>query len=909
MTASRPDNEALFHAARDIPDPDRRRQYVREACAGDESRLAHVEALLAAADAPDSLLDRPAAGDPAATVDQPTEEGPGTAVGPYKLLEQIGEGGFGVVFLAEQIRPVRRQVALKVLKPGMDTRQVVARFEAERQALAIMDHPNIARVLDGGATASGRPYFVMELVKGVPITDFCDQNRLTPRQRLGLFVDVCRAVQHAHQKGIIHRDLKPSNVLVSRHDATPVVKVIDFGVAKALGQELTDKTLFTGFAQMVGTPLYMSPEQAGLSDLDVDTRSDVYALGVLLYELLTGTTPFSRERFLRAGYDEIRRIIREEDPPKPSTRLSASTESLPMISAQRQTEPARLPKLVRGELDWVVMKALEKDRTRRYETAAGFAADVQRYLADEPVLACPPSAGYRLRKFARRNRGPVLAAALVLLALVGGVVGTTWQAVRAELGWRAEAERAEGERLAKLDAEKAREKEAEARRAAEDAENLARESEADSVAFSRFLVEDVLWAPRPQGQSGGQGIDVTVRQALRQAAERMSERFRGRPRAEAVARHDLGVTFRLLGDLAAAEEQLRKALALRREVLPPADPLTLNTQNSLAVLLVERGKPGEAIPLFEDTVAGRKAKLGPDHPHTLATMDNLANAYRTAGRLADALPLFQETVARMTDKLGPAHPDTLTAMNNLALAYGAAGRPREKVATLEKSVSLAKTTFGPDHPETLTGMNNLAVGYWEVRNAGQAIPLMEQVVELRLAKIGADHPYTRTSLHDLALMYTRFIAGPDFKPLYLRRLPELRQKQPADGPVWVAVTTATAKQLLADRNPAAAEAILRECLAVNRSRQPDGGATAALSALLGEAFLGQKKYAEAESLLLAAHEALKREVEIAPASRGELTNVVERLVQLYDAWDKKDKADEWRKRHDASKQGESGVSR
>jgi WD40 repeat protein len=348
------------------------------------------------------------------------------------------------VFLAEQAEPVRRKVALKVLKAGMDTRQVVARFEAERQALAIMDHPNIAKVFDGGQTPSGRPFFVMELVRGTPITEFCDQHQLTPRQRLELFVSVCQAVQHAHQKGIIHRDLKPSNVLVSRHDATPVVKVIDFGVAKALGQELTDKTVFTGVAQMVGTPLYMSPEQAGMSDLDVDTRSDIYSLGVLLYELLTGTTPFYRDRFTKAAYDEIRRIIREEDPPRPSTRLSESTDALPSVAAQRQTEPAKLTRLVRGELDWIVMKCLEKDRNRRYETANSLALDVQRYLHDEPVLACPPSAGYRFGKFARRNKRTLATAAALgamLLVAVAAVVGSAlWAASQADARAKVEAD-------------------------------------------------------------------------------------------------------------------------------------------------------------------------------------------------------------------------------------------------------------------------------------------------------------------------------------------------------------------------------------------------------------------------------------------------------------------------------------
>src|SRR5205823_14789667 len=317
--------------------------------------------------------------------DMPVGEGPGAVIGSYKLLEEIGEGGFGVVFMAEQTRPVRRRVALKVLKPGMDTRQVVARFEAERQALALMDHANIAHVFDGGETESGRPYFVMELVRGVAITEFCDQNQLDVRERLKLFVDVCQAVQHAHQKGVIHRDIKPSNVLVTMHDSKAVVKVIDFGIAKATGQLLTEKTLFTNFAQMIGTPMYMSPEQAQMSGLDVDTRSDIYALGVLLYELLTGTTPFDKERLRTAGYDEIRRIIREEEPARPSTRLSTIGQAATTASANRRSDPRRLSQLFRGELDWIVMKCLEKDRGRRYETASALAADVEHYLNDEPV--------------------------------------------------------------------------------------------------------------------------------------------------------------------------------------------------------------------------------------------------------------------------------------------------------------------------------------------------------------------------------------------------------------------------------------------------------------------------------------------------------------------------------------------
>ncbi len=340
-------------------------------------------------------------------------ERPGMAVGPYKLVQRIGEGGMGSVWMAEQSEPVKRIVALKLIKAGMDTSQVIARFDAERQALALMDHPGIARVLDVGTTPAGRPYFVMEMVKGVPITAYCDKHHLSARQRLELFVQVCHAVQHAHQKGIIHRDLKPSNILVADMDGKPVPKVIDFGLAKATGLKLTEHSVFTAFGGIVGTLEYMSPEQAGFNALDIDTRTDIYALGVVLYELLTGTTPLSKQRQNQAALEEVLRLIREVEPPLPSNRLSDSKDSLPSVAAQRSTEPAKLTKLVRGELDWLVMKALEKDRNRRYETANGFAQDIERYLHDEPVLASPPSAAYRLRKFAKRNKG----------ALCGGGVG------------------------------------------------------------------------------------------------------------------------------------------------------------------------------------------------------------------------------------------------------------------------------------------------------------------------------------------------------------------------------------------------------------------------------------------------------------------------------------------------------
>jgi hypothetical protein len=652
----------------------------------------------------------------------------------------------------------------------------------------MMDHPNIARVFDAGATEfvvppsggalgnaedrlkaelrTGRPFFVMELVKGVPITEFSDARKLTPRQRLELFVPVCQAIQHAHQKGIIHRDLKPSNVLVALYDDRPVPKVIDFGVAKAAGGPLTDRTLMTGFGAVVGTPEYMSPEQASLNNLDIDTRSDVYSLGVLLYELLTGSTPVDRKSLGKAALLEILRIVREVEATRPSVKLSA-IDTLANVAANRGTEPAKLSKLMKGELDWLVLKALEKDRSQRYETANGLARDIQRYLADEMVEARPPSTGYRLKKFARRHRPQVLAASLVLLALLAGIVGTTLGLVRANRSAQAEriakddaveqkalaeqaaeqerqakvreAERAEGESQAKLVAD-AKRREAE--------RNLAFAKKGNEILGSVFAGLD----PKEIAKSGRPLQDV-LRRNLSKAVKELEGSAIGDPLEVAAMQNTLGESLLALGEAALAVQVFQKALDTRKATLGPDHPQTLTSMNNLAEAYRYNGQLTRSVPLFEETLRKRKATLGPDHPHTLISMNNLAGAYRASGQLARAVPLYEETLEKRKAKLGPDHTDTLSSMNNLAGAYMAYAQLAKAVPLYEQTLQKRKTTLGPDHPHTLQSMNNLAEAYRVGRQPARAVALHEETLEKMKATLGADHPDTLNSMNNLALAY------------------------------------------------------------------------------------------------------------------------------------------------------------
>ncbi len=673
-------------------------------------------------------------------------ERPGTVIDRYTLLEEIGSGGFGSVFLAEQREPVARRVALKVLKLGMDTQQVIARFEQERQALALMDHPHIAKVLDAGSTAAGRPYFVMELVTGEPITGFCDAQGLSLDQRLELFVQVCNAIQHAHQKGIIHRDIKPSNVLVSMHDGEPHAKVIDFGIAKAIEQPLGGETMHTRLGQFVGTPLYMSPEQSEGS-VDVDTRSDVYSLGVLLYELLTGTTPFAGEGSGATSMSELQRQIREVDPPRPSTRVSTASGTLPQLAAARSTEPRRLLSLLRGELDWIAMKAIEKEPERRYQTANALANDIHRYLAGEPVVAAPPSAAYRLRKFVTRHKGPVVAAAVVALALIGGLAGTLWQS-----------------------------------RVAAAERDLARKEAARATALNDFMTQ-MLQASNPEMQGSR---DVTVAEVLARASETADKTLASQPDAEAEARLLLGSTFRSLGKTEEALVELERAVALR-ERGAGNDPMAYSrTLRGLALAHRERGALDEAIALYERSIAvlvsddeatadelitaeyelglalSRASRYGEAELHLDASQSLLdrqqkqdpvrrAQILNVRAGLAenwkgDLEEAERQSAAALELVRRGGEPHLVAdALNALAIIKNSRAKYDEAIALFEEAIALNKEIYGDRNPVVAVNLENLGNVYMRQERYDQTLALLDEALSIRESSFGPDSlPVART---------------------------------------------------------------------------------------------------------------------------------------------------------------------
>jgi eukaryotic-like serine/threonine-protein kinase len=920
----------LFGAALER-DPGQRAAFLDEACGQNVSLRKEIESLLHAHDTDGALLEHP--------LDiHAFENTQVRSIGPYQLLNKIGEGGMGQVWLAQQTAPLQRQVALKLIRWGMYDNTLLHRFLAERQSLAVMDHPSIAKVFDAGATSEGQPYFVMEYVSGIPITDYGDQKKLTIRDRLELLIKVCEGVQHAHQKAIIHRDLKPANILVVEIDGKPVPRIIDFGLAKATDAKIAGESLHTRLGSFVGTPGYMSPEQCDPAVQDIDTRTDVYSLGVVLYALLTGSLPLDSKEWKDKPFDETLRRLREEDPVRPSTKVSTDRDTSSAMAEARGTDPKQLASVLRGDLDWITMKALEKDRSRRYASPSDFAADIRRYLKNEAVLAVPPSAAYRARKFARRYRGALITACAFALVLIAAAAVSIRQNIRAN-----------------------------------------REA-AVAEAVNEFLQNDLLAQASASNQSGPTAKpdpDLKVRTALDRAAERIEGRFAKQPEVEAAIRNTIGQTYTDLGLYPEARKQLERALDLRRRVLGAKHPDTLMTMANLAKVYEDEGKYAQAEALDSQTLEIRRRVLGPEHPDTLKSMNNLALVYWNEGKYAQAEASHSQTLEIERRVLGPEHPDTLKSMNNLALVYLNEGKYAQAEALDSQTLEIKRRVLGHEHPATLNSMNNLALIYEDEGKYAQAEALDSQTLEIERRVLGPEHSATLTCMMNLANVYDdegkytqaevlhsqtleieRRVLGPehpstlysmnnltgvyehqgkyaqaealrsqtleierrvfgpehpdtlstfsDFVSIYQRQgkyslaetyaaqaLAERRHVLGTEHEDTMVSAADLALAYVSQGKFAESEPLAREAMEVNRKNRPDDWKGFRAESLLGASLAGQKRYAEAEPLLLEGFQGmLVRKDRIAVPNRYHLELAHRWLVQLYKNWGKPQKAAE-----------------
>jgi len=824
-------------------------------------------------------------------------QSPGDLIGPYRLLEMLGEGGFGEVWLAEQKAPIARRVALKIIKPGMDSRAVIARFEQERQALALMNHPNIARVFDAGTTDSGRPYFAMEHVKGAPITEHCDRERLTIDDRLRLFHRVCEAVHHAHMKGVIHRDLKPSNILVTSAEggeARPVV--IDFGVAKAVASRLTDKTIHTERGQLIGTPEYMSPEQAEMAESDIDTRTDVYALGVILYELLTGELPFDSQALREAGYAEIQRIIREVDPPKPSTKLSAlrgtdlapevraqeprapgSTDPrgrvgatmLDTIAAQRRTDPATLTRELRRELDWIPLKALRKERAHRYRSAAELGDDIGNYLGHRPLIAGPESGAYRLKKFVRRHRVGVVAGMLVASSIVLGLGAAVWQAgvaarqrdaarAAAEDARRAEAlaeqRREDTERVAEFQAAQLRgiDPEVMGRRLrelviADAAAGLVREGAApEEVTASTARLRDLLSRANPTNVA----LRTLDENIFDTALSAVHERFAAQPLVRARLLQTLSDTMRGLGLPDRALAPQTEALAIRRAALGDDHPDTIESINGMGVALEAQGKPAEGEVYIREALERSRRVLGPDAPITITTLSNIGAMLRVRGRFEEAEPMAREVLESCRRVMGPGHAETLSALNNMGVLMHSWGKLAEAEPFIRESAELHRNTLGNEHVDTLVAVGNLGALLDDQGRYDEAEPLYREVLAARRRILGDDHRQTLDSVRRMGRASKQLGKFADADMYYTEAVERGRRVMGGDHPETLDAISSLGSVYQAQGRLAEAEQLLLESLECRRRvLGPDHPDTLDSLNSVGVLIRARGRFAEAEPSL------------------------------------------------------------